>query len=118
MINLREGHSESGASSHDTAQSLSIFGGKGFTRPNLDWREFFNGEELDKAYQIVEVEQRDETSDHDDMSMGSNSDPSEDNLDQQMMYQEVYGLTDAQNHIESRKKRFDLFVQKLDNDPF
>jgi len=34
----------------------TVFGGKTFVRPKLDWREFFNNEELDKAYQIVEVE--------------------------------------------------------------
>ena len=28
-----------------------------------DWREYFGDEELDKAYQIVEVEQRDEADD-------------------------------------------------------
>ena len=34
-------------------------------KQRMDWREYFEGEELDKAYQIVEVEQRDET-DNDD----------------------------------------------------
>lgn len=55
-MNGREAISDSGASSHDTAQSLSIFAGKGFSRPRLDWRQFFKDEELDKAYQIIEVE--------------------------------------------------------------
>ena len=69
--------SESGVSSHDTG--LSIFGNK--NKPKMDWREFFQKEELDNAYQIVEVEQRDETDNNEDSDMGSNSDPSEDNLD-------------------------------------
>lgn len=33
-----------------TTQNLSIFGGKTFNRPKLDWREFFHNDELDKAY--------------------------------------------------------------------
>jgi len=42
----------------------------------------------------VEVEQRDETDNDDEgeASMGSNSDPSEDNLDAEEVYRDVYGL--------------------------
>jgi len=39
----------------------------------------------------VEVEQRDE-SDNDDQSMGSNSNPSEDNLEEEEIYEKVYGI--------------------------
>ena len=62
------------------------------------WREFFSGEELEKAYQIAEVEQRDESDG--DSSMGSNSDPSEDNLDEEEVYRDVYGVKDASAVLE------------------
>lgn len=59
----------------------------------LNWRDFFDGEELDKAYQIVEVEQRDESdSENSENSMGSNSNPSEDNLDEEEVYRNVFGV--------------------------
>ena len=70
-------------------------------KPNLAWRDFFEGEELDRAYQIVEVEQRDE-SDGEEVSMGSNSDPSEDNLDEEEVYRDVYGISDVHYLLEAR----------------
>ena len=36
--------------------SLSIFGSKVNQKAKLDWREYYEDAELDKAYQIVEVE--------------------------------------------------------------
>lgn len=72
---------------------MSMFGSKGtgFKNNRLDWREYFDGDELDKAYQIVEVEQRDETDNYySEESMGSNSDPSEDNFDEEEVYRNVY----------------------------
>jgi hypothetical protein len=57
-----------------------------------DWREYFEDAELDKAYQIVEVEQRDETDAESETSMGSNSNPSEDNFDEEEVYRKVYGV--------------------------
>lgn len=94
-------------SSHDTDKNLSIFGGKGFNRPKLNWREFFNEIELDKAYQIVEVEQRDETDSQKQFSMGSDSDPSDDNLDVEEIYEDVYGIKNPGELLKTRKKRFD-----------
>jgi len=74
--------------------SLSQFGGKKGLGLQANWREFFEGDELDKAYQIVEVEQRDETDQESlgEESMGSNSNPSEDNFDEEEVYQNIYGL--------------------------
>ena len=88
----------------DTGNNLSIFGGKGFQRPRLDWREFFNDQELETAYQIVEVEQRDET-DHGSSDDGSNSDPSDDNLDAEDVFRNVYGVKNPEVMIEVRKKK-------------
>lgn len=69
------------------------------------WREFFSGEELDKAYQIVEVEQRDESDGDGSASMGSNSNPSEDNLDEEEVYRDVYGIKDASSVLAQKKQR-------------
>jgi hypothetical protein len=57
---------------------------------------------LDKAYQIVEVEQRDET-DNEASSDGSNSNPSEDNFDEEEVYRNVYGFKNPEEIIEKRK---------------
>ena len=46
---------------------------------NRDWRHFFEETELDKAFQRVEVEQREIS--EEGSSSGSTSNPSEDNLD-------------------------------------
>lgn len=67
---------------------------------------------MDKAYQIVEVEQRDE-SDNNDESMGSNSNPSEDNLEEEDMYERVYGITNPKLFIQTRKKKIEMYVQKI-----
>ena len=67
----------------------------------LAWRDFFEGEELDRAYQIVEVEQRDE-SDGEEESMGSDSNPSEDNLDEEEVYRDVYGMSNVHYVLEAR----------------
>lgn len=76
-------------------------------RPQLDWRTYFKDEELDKAYQIVEVEQRDETDNNSDCSMGSNSNPSEDNLDEELMYEEIYKIKNFGEKIKNRKQKTD-----------
>ena len=95
--NLSDSGQMSNTNSKDTGNimgSLSQFGGKKNVNLKADWREYFQDEELDKAYQIVEVEQRDET-DHEslgDESMGSNSNPSEDNFDEEEGYRNVYGV--------------------------
>lgn len=57
----------------------------------MQWRDFFDGDELDRAYQIVEVEQRDE---YDNESMGSASNPSEDNLEEEEFYRNIYKVND------------------------
>lgn len=92
FANLSDGKTDGQNSS--AAGSLSVFGSRNHIKPRRDWREYFEDTELDKAYQIVEVEQRDETDNDDEgeASMGSNSDPSEDNLDAEEVYRDVYGL--------------------------
>lgn len=54
-----------------------------------DWRTYFREEELESAFQAVEIEKRDipEENSSDD---GSNSDPSDDNFDPDEICQKVY----------------------------
>jgi len=81
--------------------SVSMFGHLTKDKNKLEWRNFFDEEELDRAYQIVEVEQRDETdNDGSNESMGSNSDPSEDNLDEEEVYRNVYKVENPEALIE------------------
>lgn len=56
-----------------------------------DWRNYFNPDELDKAFQAVEIENRDIPEEASEDG-GSNSDPSDDNLDQDEIYEKVYEL--------------------------
>ena len=91
--------------------NIGIFG----KNLKADWREYFEGDELDKAYQIVEVEQRDET-DQDscsDGSMGSNSNPSEDNFDEEEVYRKVYGVKNPEQIIEKKKIIEKEFIEKV-----
>jgi hypothetical protein len=83
-----------------------------------DWREFFEGDELDKAYQIVEVEQRDVTDRESvsDESMGSNSNPSEDNFDEEEVYRNVYGVKNPEEILEIRKAKEQEFFEKVQSD--
>lgn len=109
-------NSDSGTVQSQDTGNLSIFGGKNFARPKADWREFFEEQELDKAYQIVEVEQRDETdAGSSDEDMGSNSDPSEDNLDQEEVYRELYGIKNPEVFIETKKKAEQEFIEKVND---
>jgi hypothetical protein len=46
--------------------------------------------------------------------MGSNSNPSEDNLDEEEVYKNVYGLNNAKEFMESRKIKEAEFIEKLE----
>jgi hypothetical protein len=79
--NLSDSGQISNTNSKDTSNimgSMIEFGGKKNLNLKAGWREYFEREDLDKAYQIVEVEQRNETycESISDQSMGSNSNPS------------------------------------------
>lgn len=123
FVNLSDGKTDgqnSSANGKDSGglASLSVFGNKNHTKPRLDWREYFEDTELDKAYQIVEVEQRDETDNDEEgeASMGSNSDPSEDNFDAEEVYRDVYGLKNPQEIINKRKIKEQEFIEKIQNE--
>jgi hypothetical protein len=119
--NLSDSGQMSNTNSKDTGNimgSLSQFGGKKNLNLKADWREYFEGEELDKAYQIVEVEQRDETDRESlsDESMGSNSNPSEDNFDEEEVYRNVYGVPNPEQILETRKAKEQEFIEKVQLD--
>lgn len=59
-----------------------------FELVNRDWRAYFHEEELETAFQAVEIEKRDIP--EEDSSCGSNSNPSEDNFDPDEIYEKVY----------------------------
>lgn len=62
QLNVRPNLSDSGTTPSQDTGGGNILGGmfnkgaKGGAAAGLDWREYFQGDELDKAYQIVEVE--------------------------------------------------------------
>ena len=57
---------------------------------NRDWRQYFQETELDNAFQKVELERRDIS--EEGSSAGSTSNPSEDNLEPEEMYSQVYSI--------------------------
>ena len=80
----------------------------------LEWRNFFEEDELNRAYQIVEVEQRDETDNEcSDESMGSNSNPSEDNFEEDEVYRKVYKFKNPEELIEAKKQKEQEFIEKV-----
>jgi len=64
-----------------------------FELQNRDWRAYFQQDELETAFQVVEIEKRDIP--EEDSSAGSNSDPSDDNLDPDEILQKVYNLPES-----------------------
>jgi hypothetical protein len=57
----------------------------GFELASRDWRTYFKEEELETAFQAVEIEKCDIP--EEDSSVGSNSDPSDDNFNQNEIYE-------------------------------
>ena len=55
----------------------------------IDWRNYFNPDELDNAFQVVEIEKRDIPEENSEDG-GSDSDPSDGNLDPEEIYSQVY----------------------------
>lgn len=64
---------------------------------NRDWRHFFEETELDKAFQRVEIEQREIS--EEGSSAGSTSDASGDNLDENELA-ENYNLEDKKLQLQ------------------
>ena len=60
------------------------------------------------------MEQRDETdNDSNSGSMGSNSNPSEDNFDEEEMYRNVYKVKNPEVILETRKIKEQEFIDKV-----
>ena len=62
-----------------------------FELMSRDWRTYFQQEELEKAFQVVEIEQRD-IPEENSSDEGSCSNPSEGNFDTGEIYENVYCL--------------------------
>ena len=100
-----------------TDSKSGIFGQLNKEPFKMEWRNFFEEDELNRAYQIVEVEQRDETdNDCSNESMGSNSDPSEDNFDEDEVYRKVYKVDNPEELIEAKKQKEQEFIEKVQAD--
>ena len=56
-----------------------------------DWRSYFNQDELEKAFQVVEI-QNEDIPEEDSQDEGSDSNPSDDNLSEAEIYEKVYEL--------------------------
>ena len=56
-----------------------------------DWRSYFNQDELEKAFQVVEI-QNEDIPEEDSQDIGSDSNPSDDNLSEAEIYEKVYEL--------------------------
>ena len=57
---------------------------------NRDWRQYFQENELDNAFQKVEIERRDIS--EEGSSAASTSNPSDDNLEPEEIYNKVYSI--------------------------
>ena len=55
------------------------------------WRSYFNQDELEKAFQVVEI-QNEDIPEEDSQDEGSDSNPSDDNLSEAEIYEKVYEL--------------------------
>ena len=61
------------------------------------------------------MEQRDETdNDLSDASMGSNSNPSEDNFDEEEVYRNVYRVQNPDDFLEQRKMKEKEFIAEVE----
>ena len=100
-----------------TGSKSNIFGQLNKDAIKMEWRNFFEEDELNRAYQIIEVEQRDETdNDCSNESMGSNSDPSEDNFDEDEVYRRVYKVENPEEIIETKKQMEQELISKVQDE--
>ena len=96
-----------------TGSRSGIFGNLRKDPLRMEWRNFFEEDELNRAYQIVEVEQRDETDNDCSESMGSDSNPSEDNFDEDEVYRKVYKVDNPEAFLEEKKQKEQEFIEKV-----
>ena len=105
---------QTGGFGNMTGSRSGIFGNLRKDPLRMEWRNFFEEDELNRAYQIVEVEQRDETdNDCSNESMGSDSNPSEDNFDEDEIYRKVYKVDNPEAFLEEKKQKEQEFIEKV-----
>ena len=74
-----------------SSQGASKLSTRRFEIVSRDWRTYFKEEELENAFQVVEIEKRD-IPEEDSSDLGSNSDPSDGNFDPDEICEKVYQL--------------------------
>ena len=80
---------------------------------NRDWRQYFQENELDNAFQKVEIERRDIS--EEGSSAASTSNPSDDNLEPEEIYGKVYSLPPEKTNkiIEKKKEQTKKLIQQM-----
>lgn len=80
---------------------------------NINWRQYFQEQELEEAYKVVEIEKKDDL--NDDFSDGSSSNPSQDNLDIEEIYEKVYQLgTKTKERLQKRMRANKQFREDIE----
>lgn len=77
-----------------SSQALSKVSARKFDLASRDWRAYFKEEELETAFQAVEIEKRD-IPEENSSDAGSASDPSLDNFDPDEICNKVYNLPES-----------------------
>lgn len=82
-----------------------------------DWRHFFEENELDKAFQRVEIEQREIS--EEGSSAGSTSNPSDGNLEQEELAENVYNLEEQKlkEQLQQRKEQEEKLLAQVKEQP-
>ena len=106
---------EGGASSINSPKNMTLNGHDRYVKPNskrfedildkVNWREYFQEQELEEAFENVEIKKIDDP--NDDFSDGSSSNPSIDNLDIEDMTEKVYNFKKSKNYKKSLKQAKD-----------
>ena len=80
---------------------------------NRDWRQYFQENELDNAFQKVEIERRDIS--EEGSSAASTSNPSDDNLEPEEIYNKVYSIPPdkASKIVEKKKEQTKKLIQQM-----
>eukprot|EP00347_Sterkiella_histriomuscorum_P022485 403338316 len=83
---------------------------------NINWRQYFQQQELEEAFQKVEVEKIDDPEEQ--ISDGSSSNPSIDNLDMSEIYEKIYNLKPTKVFIQAREEANMKFMEEINNQDY
>ena len=83
-------------------------------QPKVDWRTFFSHDEMVQAYDCIQQNKEPELSDNEDG--GSESNPSEENLDLKELYDGIYlEKNKAETAISKKKEDEDNYHKNFNN---